>query len=307
MCAADSPSSWGGDVCERLSESPLRVSTRRAPLEPLCPSHCLQCRCSQAPLRSQESGGCLARCCLLVESLLSKVPVLAGKMRALVRAPRISPAVKQSAYLAPALPTFWRIESIFTAYATKNLSSSPRLDRLREKLKEEDAAHAGTCPTHGALPDKEVLKTTFPVARRRKRSEPKPGTFFNVEEMLLIEKTLTSSTVFLTRFLAEWLKAVPAEGENYLRLKNTVSRRVCENITHFWAKNSWCRSFLAKKGTKAEVGHCVRRGSLPEHRGVLGGWQGRHGHCDHHDNGRHLHARLQLLCCKDKSDAGAVG
>ncbi|EWM28169.1 lipoic acid synthetase [Nannochloropsis gaditana] len=136
-------------------------------------------------------------------------------MRALVRAPRISPAVKQSAYLAPALPTFWRIESIFTAYATKNLSSSPRLDRLREKLKEEDAAHAGTCPTHGALPDKEVPKATFPVARRRKRSEPKP----------------------------EWLKAVPAEGENYLRLKNTVRKlklaTVCEearcpNIGECW-------------------------------------------------------------------------
>lgn len=48
--------------------------------------------------------------------------------------------------------------------------------------------------------------------------------------------------------------------------------------------------------------YSLRRSSVSKHWGVLG-WQERHCNCHHHDNGRHLHPGLQILCCKNKSEA----
>jgi len=65
--------------------------------------------------------------------------------------------------------------------------------------------------------------------------------------------------------------------------------------------------FLKMIGPKAETGHRVRGGTLPEHWRVLGRGEGWHGHGDYHDYGRHVHARLQLLRRQDQPNTSGTG
>ena len=117
------------------------------------------------------------------------------------------------------------------AVATRGLASSARLDDLRKKLQAEDAAGVATGlapPQAGAAAPPSLGEAAVaaaaaatpngaagPVRRRKRAFEPKPS----------------------------WLKAIPAEGENYLRLKSTVRKlklaTVCEearcpNIGECW-------------------------------------------------------------------------
>lgn len=104
-------------------------------------------------------------------------------------------------------------------------SSSSRLEDLRRKLREEETAAAAATATASLDDAAEAAVMDGPApltpgvapapVRRRRRMEPKPS----------------------------WLKAVPAEGENYLRLKSTVRKlklaTVCEearcpNIGECW-------------------------------------------------------------------------
>lgn len=107
--------------------------------------------------------------------------------------------------------------------ASSSNNSASRLEDLRRRLREEEEEQ-GTAAGAATPDDDATTRLDAPAApltpgvapvRRRRRIEPKPS----------------------------WLKAVPAEGENYLRLKSTVRKlklaTVCEearcpNIGECW-------------------------------------------------------------------------
>lgn len=141
---------------------------------------------------------------------------------------------------------------------------------------------------------------------------------------LLDDMVLTLDVPNLPTTMTGWLKAVPAEGENYLRLKSTV-RYIGDIIICHQAPTllplpfpfsllipslsslTPAPPFLKMIGPKAETGHGVRGGTLPEHWRVLGRGEGWDGHGDYHDYGRHVHARLQLLRRQDQPNTSGTG